>query len=61
MKPAHELVAGGGLALSTREKEPAIVEGLGGTIGFVSQPGAGTTFHFDLPEWRGDENPGGVR
>jgi signal transduction histidine kinase len=29
----------------------AIVERLGGAIGFVSKPGVGTTFHFDLLEW----------
>jgi signal transduction histidine kinase len=30
----------------------AIVERLGGTIGFASRPGGGTTFYFDLPGWR---------
>jgi len=30
----------------------AIVEKLGGRIGFESQPNLGTTFFFDLPEWR---------
>lgn len=30
----------------------AIVERLGGTIGFSTEPGAGTTFFFEIPEWR---------
>jgi DNA-binding response OmpR family regulator len=30
----------------------AIVERLGGQIGFVTQPHQETTFYFDLPEWR---------
>ncbi|MBL8539555.1 MAG: CHASE domain-containing protein [Betaproteobacteria bacterium] len=37
---------GTGLGLSICK---AIVERLGGTIGFVCAPGRGTTFHFDLP------------
>lgn len=36
-----------GLAISR-----AIVEKMGGQIGFDSAPGAGTTFRFELPEWR---------
>jgi signal transduction histidine kinase len=48
-------------ASSTREKggtglglsiSKAIVERLGGTIGFEARPEGGTTFHFELPEWR---------
>lgn len=30
----------------------AIIEKLSGRIGFESQPNVGTTFFFDLPEWR---------
>jgi signal transduction histidine kinase len=40
---------GTGLGLSISK---AIVERLGGRIGFESQVGRGTTFHFELPEWR---------
>jgi signal transduction histidine kinase len=40
---------GTGLGLSITK---AIVERLGGTIGFESQPTQGTAFHVDLPEWR---------
>ncbi|PYQ55287.1 MAG: hypothetical protein DMF78_02635 [Acidobacteria bacterium] len=32
----------------------AIVERLGGRVGMDSGTEAGTTFYFDLPEWRGD-------
>jgi signal transduction histidine kinase len=39
---------GTGLGLSIAR---AIVERLGGTIGFSSEPGGETRFHFDLPEW----------
>ena len=42
--------AGTGLGLNIAR---AIVERLGGTIGFVSKPGAGATFHFELPEAAG--------
>lgn len=35
-----------GLAISK-----AIVEKMGGSIGFVTREGEGTTFHVDLPEW----------
>ena len=40
---------GTGLGLSICK---AIVEKLGGRIGFDTETGAGTTFYFDLPEWR---------
>ncbi len=40
---------GTGLGLSISK---AIVEKLGGQIGFETAAGAGTTFYFDLPEWR---------
>jgi signal transduction histidine kinase len=39
-------LGGTGLGLSIAK---AIVEKHGGTIGFETAPGAGTTFHFDLP------------
>ena len=39
---------GTGLGLSIAR---AIVERLGGTIGFSSEPGGETTFRVDLPEW----------
>ena len=39
---------GTGLGLSISR---AIVERHGGSIGFATEPGKGTTFHFDLPEW----------
>ncbi len=40
---------GTGLGLSISK---AIVEGLGGEIGFDSEPGRGCTFYFHLPRWR---------
>jgi len=40
---------GTGLGLSITK---AIVERLGGTIGFEARPDVGTTFYFELPEWR---------
>jgi signal transduction histidine kinase len=40
---------GTGLGLSISK---AIVERLGGTIGFEARPEGGTDFHFELPEWR---------
>jgi signal transduction histidine kinase len=42
---------GTGLGLSISK---AIIERLGGRMGFTTGPGAGTTFHFELPEWRPD-------
>jgi signal transduction histidine kinase len=39
---------GAGLGLSISK---AIVEQLGGRLGFQSAAGRGTTFFFDLPEW----------
>lgn len=39
---------GTGLGLSISK---AIVEAMGGRIGFVTGAGTGTTFYFDLPEW----------
>jgi len=40
--------SGTGLGLSISK---AIVERLGGTIGFETSLGTGTTFYFDLPQW----------
>ncbi len=39
---------GTGLGLSICQ---AIIEDLGGKIGFETEIGEGTTFSFDLPEW----------
>lgn len=44
-----EAKGGSGLGLSITK---AIVEKLGGTVGFETQTNAGTTFYFDLPEHR---------
>jgi signal transduction histidine kinase len=43
---------GTGLGLSICK---AIVERLGGRIGFDTELGRGTTFHFEIPEWSGEE------
>jgi PAS domain S-box-containing protein len=40
---------GSGLGLNISK---AIVERLGGTIGFSTEAGSGTTFFFELPEWQ---------
>jgi signal transduction histidine kinase len=54
--PAASRQKGGtGLGLTIAR---AIVERLGGTIGFVSRTGEGTTFHFDLPAWRAGKDGG---
>jgi CheY-like chemotaxis protein len=45
---------GTGLGLSIAK---AIVERLDGIIGFISKPGAGTTFYFELPEWHDKPAP----
>lgn len=46
---------GTGLGLSISK---AIVEGLGGGIGFDSEIGRGSSFYFHLPRWREATNPG---
>jgi signal transduction histidine kinase len=46
-------VDGTGLGLNISR---AIVERLGGTIGFQCDPATGTTFYFELPEWRGERD-----
>jgi signal transduction histidine kinase len=48
--PSRAGAEGTGLGLNIAR---AIVERLGGTIGVVSEPGNGSTFYFDLPEWTG--------
>ncbi|MEO5702698.1 MAG: PAS domain S-box protein [Gammaproteobacteria bacterium] len=45
---------GTGLGLSITR---AIVEKLGGSIGFETETDAGTTFYFDLPEWHAQMLP----
>ena len=51
--PAGHKAEGTGLGLNIAR---GIVKRLGGSIGFESKPGAGSTFHFDLPEWEPAEN-----
>ena len=50
--PSGRQKGGTGLGLNIAR---AIVEQFGGTIGFSSELGVGTTFHFDLPEWATEE------
>ncbi len=45
---------GTGLGLNISQ---AIIERLNGTIGFTTAPAEGTTFYFDLPEWREIKHP----
>jgi len=47
--------AGGGLGLGLAIAK-AIVEAHGGCIGVSSEPGAGTTFYFDVPSFPGAES-----
>ena len=51
--PAARKAEGTGLGLNIAR---GIVTRLGGTIDFESEPGAGSTFHFDLPEWEPGES-----
>jgi signal transduction histidine kinase len=45
----ERLVGGTGLGLSITK---AMVENMGGSIGFDSQPNVRTIFYIEFPEWR---------
>ena len=48
---------GTGLGLSITR---ALIEKMGGSIGYDSRAGAGSTFYFDLPEWSGHASDSGI-
>jgi signal transduction histidine kinase len=53
--PAARRKEGTGLGLNIAR---AIVERLGGSFGFTSEPGSGSRFFFELPEWGSEEDEG---
>jgi signal transduction histidine kinase len=53
--PGASAKGGTGLGLNIAR---ATIEQHGGTIGFSSQAGVGSTFYFDLPEWPCEANEG---